>query len=66
MEDLEDAPIFQRPKKFRPNWQEFNRPLSPSEKFILSRIEPQSSITPSCSDSFGTELSPIIKNDSRA
>lgn len=61
-EDLDEGAKVLWP--FRPNWKEFDRPLSPSEKYLAWKIEQALPITPSCSDSFGTEPFQIIKNDS--
>lgn len=64
MEDLEDAPIFQRPIPFRPNWRAFNRPLSESERFHLSRLEASDGLLTSSSNT-GTELSPSTENEQK-
>lgn len=61
--DLEDAPIFQRPIPFRPNWRPFDRPLSESEKFFLWKIERQSSGTPISNELTGIGHSQSIGND---
>lgn len=62
LEDLEDAPIYQR-LPFRPFWREFDRPLSESERFHLSRLEASDGLL-SCSESIGTEPFPSTEDDS--
>lgn len=63
-EDLQDAPVFQRPIPFRPNWREFDRPLSPPEKYIAWKLTlGESSGTPISNELTGIGHSQSTEND---
>jgi hypothetical protein len=63
LEDLDDAPIYQiTHMRFNPGWQEYDRPLSPSERAFLRTLRAFDG-TPSYSEPIGTPPFQSTEND---